>query len=65
MIVVGRTDDPTTCPGADAMVKQCTLCHHDVWIAPKTVIDTGLRAPLVCKQCLHAMAEEVRSERDG
>lgn len=51
LIVVGRTDDPTARPGPDALTKKCSLCEHDVWVAPKTVRDTGLRPPLVCKQC--------------
>jgi hypothetical protein len=52
MVIVGRTDDPTTCPGPGALVKQCSKCNHDVWVAPQTVEDTGLRVPLVCWQCV-------------
>ena len=57
-IIVGRTDDPKARPGPDALVKQCSRCKHDVWVAPQTVIDTGLRIPLFCWGCFYEMVEE-------
>lgn len=59
MILVKRVENPAQPPGPGALIKQCSLCEQDVWVAPLTVEVTGLRAPLVCRQCLHAMAEEV------
>jgi hypothetical protein len=51
MVIVARTDDPNGRPGAGVLVKQCSRCGHDVWVVPQTVMDTGLRIPLVCWGC--------------
>lgn len=65
LIVVGRVSDPTSCPGPDALTKQCSICEEKVWVAPRTVIDTGLRPPLVCKQCYAEVGKVVREMIDA
>lgn len=57
LIVCGRVKDPTACPGEGALIKKCSICEENVWIAPRTVRETGLRPPLVCKQCFGMMRE--------
>lgn len=61
MIIVARTDDPSGCPKQGALIKKCSRCGYDVWVAPRTVKDTGLRVPLVCWGCFYTMVEEVPS----
>jgi hypothetical protein len=59
-IIVRRVSDPAQPPGPNALIRQCSNCHLDVWVHSQTVEDTGLEAPLVCWECASVVLPKER-----
>jgi hypothetical protein len=58
-IVAPRTTDPTVNLVKGARVRQCALCHEDIWVAPSSFAAFKGRTmpPLWCAECAMTYAE--------